>query len=155
MLSLTTKTKFRKTFSGKLVLQVEVESYGDSRLHFPKSFFVDAKPTDLYLLGDNREIVIIRRHIMGKFWAGVCVLFVLIVVGFICAGNRYYLAADFAKQQPALITSEGVFTCVGGFEGQTIFSKPACIGWEKTANLPEGAAPTVFLPKGITKISKE
>lgn len=58
MLTLTGKTRYRRTLFGKLVLQVEVAAYGDTRMDWPPFSFVDAHPNDLEILEKPVDYVV-------------------------------------------------------------------------------------------------
>lgn len=77
---------------------------------------------------------------------------VAIIIIFTLGQGRYAGGPEFEKQQPALVTSEGVFTCQFDFDGATIFSDYKCKSYMKTLELSPGMTPTVILPTGTKEI---
>lgn len=95
-----------------------------------------------------------EKNVMFKIIGSILVgLVVSAIVTGIYVGIRNDDGREFERQQPVLMTNQGIFTCRYGHVGVTITSDFKCEEYVLSYPLPEGVMPSVELPEGTKKIT--
>ena len=92
------------------------------------------------------------KYIYYGIMVAFAALFIILIGTCIYAGMRAHDGRQYERQQPMLVTDQGLYACKYTHVGQTIFSDFKCGRYVLMSPLPEGTTPTMSLPAGTKSI---